>query len=145
MIYPTWTRKSFYNELQYPNRHWKYKVHQLMFRFTKLLTFSAWNSNTVENALGLMGTIYVSTFSCVRYMWINEGSLPFSWQANGKSLSISIPANSMSKLCFSGVLEILYTKSLVNTNLVNTNFTNTHFQKVPIPHLTRTMKQKFLH
>ena len=39
----------------------------------------------------------------------------------------------------------MYTKSLVNTNLVNTNFTNTHFQKVPIPHLTRTMKQKFLH
>ena len=38
-----------------------------------------------------------------------------------------------------------YTKSLVNTNLVNTKFTNTHFQKVPIPHLTRTMKQKFLH
>ena len=38
-----------------------------------------------------------------------------------------------------------YTKSLVNTNLVNTNFTNTHFQKVPIPHLTRIMKQKFLH
>ena len=38
-----------------------------------------------------------------------------------------------------------YTKCLVNTNLVNTNFTNTHFQKVPIPHLTRTMKQKFLH
>ena len=34
----------------------------------------------------------------------------------------------------------IYTKSLVNTN-----FTNTHFQKVPIPHLTRTMKQKFLH
>ena len=41
--------------------------------------------------------------------------------------------------------EIKYTKSLVNTNLVNTNFTNTHFQKIPIPHLTRTMKQKFLH
>ena len=38
-----------------------------------------------------------------------------------------------------------YTNSLVNTNLVNTNFTNTHFQKVSIPHLTRTMKQKFLH
>ena len=38
-----------------------------------------------------------------------------------------------------------YTKSLVNTNLVDTNFTNTHFQKVPVPHLTRTMKQKFLH
>ena len=38
-----------------------------------------------------------------------------------------------------------YTKSLVNTNLVNTNFTNTYFQKVPIPHLTRTMKQIFLH
>ena len=41
--------------------------------------------------------------------------------------------------------EVQYTKSLVNTNLVNTNFTNTHFQKVPIPHLTRSMKQKFLH
>ena len=39
----------------------------------------------------------------------------------------------------------LYTKSLVNTNSFNTNFTNRHFQKVPIPHLTRTMKQKFLH
>ena len=38
-----------------------------------------------------------------------------------------------------------YTKSLVNTNSFYTNFTNTHFQKVPIPHLTRTMKQKFLH
>ena len=42
-------------------------------------------------------------------------------------------------------LKTKYTKSLVNTNLVNTNFTNKHFQKVPIPHLTRTMKQKFLH
>ena len=39
----------------------------------------------------------------------------------------------------------IYTKSLVNTNLFYMNFTNTHFQKVPIPHLTRTMKQKFLH
>ena len=38
-----------------------------------------------------------------------------------------------------------YTKSLVNTNSFYTNFTNTHFQKVPIPYLTRTMKQKFLH
>ena len=38
----------------------------------------------------------------------------------------------------------MYTKSLVNTNLVNTNFTNTHFLKVPIPHLTRTMKQKLI-
>ena len=25
------------------------------------------------------------------------------------------------------------------------NFTNMTFQKIPIPHLTRTMKQKFLH
>ena len=25
------------------------------------------------------------------------------------------------------------------------NFTKKHFQKVSIPHLTRTMKQKFLH
>ena len=39
----------------------------------------------------------------------------------------------------------LYTKSLVNTNSFYTNFTNTHFQKVPISHLTRTMKQKVLH
>ena len=37
-----------------------------------------------------------------------------------------------------------YTKSLVNTNSFCTNFTNTHFQKVPMPHLTRSMKQKFL-
>ena len=41
--------------------------------------------------------------------------------------------------------KMIYTKSLVNTNSFYTNFTNTHFQKVPIPHLTRTMKQKFLH
>ena len=39
----------------------------------------------------------------------------------------------------------MYTKSLVNTNLFYMNSTNTHFQKIPIPHLTRTMKQKFLH
>ena len=37
------------------------------------------------------------------------------------------------------------TKSLVNTNSFNTYFTNTRFQKVPIPHLMPTMKQKFLH
>ena len=53
------------------------------------------------------------------------------------------------RLCRLGRLKernlLMYTKSLVNTNLFNTNFTNTHFQKVPIPHLTRTMKQKFLH
>ena len=48
-------------------------------------------------------------------------------------------------LMLGSLIHITYTKSLVNTNLVNTNFTNTHFQKVPIPHLTRTMKQKFLH
>ena len=50
-------------------------------------------------------------------------------------------------LTFSGLhfLFYKYTKSLVNTNSFYTNFTNTHFQKVPIPHLTRTMKQKFLH
>ena len=48
--------------------------------------------------------------------------------------------------CIFGIMIVyLYTKSLVNTNLVHTNFTNKHFQKVPIPHLTRTMKQKFLH
>ena len=48
-------------------------------------------------------------------------------------------------LHFDRVLKTKCTKSLVNTNSFNTNFTNTHFQKVPIPHLTRTMKQKFLH
>ena len=49
------------------------------------------------------------------------------------------------RFLISNELEQLYTKSLVNTNSFYTNFTNTHFQKVPIPHLTRTMKQKFLH
>ena len=44
-----------------------------------------------------------------------------------------------------GKFGLFYTKSLVNTNSFYTNFTNTYFQKVPIPHLTRTMKQKFLH
>ena len=38
-----------------------------------------------------------------------------------------------------------YTNSLVNADLFYANFTNTTFQKIPIPHLTRTMKQKFLH
>ena len=42
-------------------------------------------------------------------------------------------------------MVIYYTKSLVNTNSFYTNFTNMHFQKVHIPHLTRTIKQKFLH
>ena len=39
----------------------------------------------------------------------------------------------------------VYTNSLVNANLFYANFTNTTFQKIPIPHLTRTLKQKFLH
>ena len=48
--------------------------------------------------------------------------------------------------CMYGVRKATkYTKSLVNTNSFYKNFTNRHFQKVPIPHLTRTMKQKFLH
>ena len=38
-----------------------------------------------------------------------------------------------------------YTKSLVNADLLYANFTNTTFQKVPISHLTCTMKQKFFH
>ena len=46
---------------------------------------------------------------------------------------------------FRFIFCFLYTKSLVNINSFYTNFTNTHFQKDPIPHLTRTMKQKFLH
>ena len=35
-----------------------------------------------------------------------------------------------------------YTISLVNANLFYANFTNLTFQKIPIPHLTSTMKQK---
>ena len=38
-----------------------------------------------------------------------------------------------------------YTNSLVNADSFYANFTNTTFQKIPIPHLTRTMKRKFLH
>ena len=38
----------------------------------------------------------------------------------------------------------VHTNSLVKANLFYANFTNTTFQKIPIPHLTRTMKQKFL-
>ena len=38
-----------------------------------------------------------------------------------------------------------YTKSLVNTYSFYKDFTNTHFQNIPIPHLTHTTKQKFLH
>ena len=37
-----------------------------------------------------------------------------------------------------------YTNSLVNTDSFYANFTHTTFQKIPIPHLTHTMKQKFL-
>ena len=38
-----------------------------------------------------------------------------------------------------------YTNTLVNADSFYANFTNTTFQKIIIPHLTRTMKQKFLH
>ena len=38
-----------------------------------------------------------------------------------------------------------YTNSLDNADSFYAKFTNTTFQKIPIPHLTRTMKQKFLH
>ena len=53
--------------------------------------------------------------------------------------------NLFSYLQFTNVMILKYTKSLVNTNSSYTNFTNAHFQKVLISHLTRTMKQKFLH
>ena len=42
-------------------------------------------------------------------------------------------------------IHLLYTNSLVNVDSFYTNFNNTTFQKFPIPNLTRTMKQKFLH
>ena len=38
-----------------------------------------------------------------------------------------------------------YTNSLVNADSFYENFTITTFQKIPIPHLTRPMRQKFLH
>ena len=38
-----------------------------------------------------------------------------------------------------------YTNSLVNADSFYANFTNMTFQKIPIPHLTRSMKQKILH
>ena len=41
--------------------------------------------------------------------------------------------------------KVKYTNSLVNADSFYGNFTNTTFQKNPIPHLTRIMKQKFLH
>ena len=41
--------------------------------------------------------------------------------------------------------KFVYTKSLVNADSFYANFITTTFQKIPIPHLTRTMKQKFLH
>ena len=37
-----------------------------------------------------------------------------------------------------------YTNSLVNADSFHPNFTETTFEKIPISHLTRTMKQKFL-
>ena len=42
-------------------------------------------------------------------------------------------------------LEPKCTNSLFNVDSFYANFTNTTFQNIPIPHLTRTMKQKFLH
>ena len=38
-----------------------------------------------------------------------------------------------------------YINSLANADLFYTNLTNMAFQKIPIPHLTPTMEQKFLH
>ena len=40
--------------------------------------------------------------------------------------------------------KLIYTNSLVNADTFYANFTNTTFQKITIPHLTRTMKQKVL-
>ena len=38
-----------------------------------------------------------------------------------------------------------YTSTLVDEESFYANFTNTTFQKIPVPHLTRAMKQKTLH
>ena len=88
------------------------------------------------------GLIHRSPQERVRYAEIlvfiaaADGALVHrTWTCNNQSILKEIERR----------VSIKYTKSLVNTNLVNTNFTNTHFQKVPIPLLTRTMKQKFLH
>ena len=46
----------------------------------------------------------------------------------------------------SKIIDVInYTNSLANADCFYANFTNTTFQKIPIPHLTHTMKQKFLH
>ena len=43
------------------------------------------------------------------------------------------------------ILHAYYTNSLVNADLFYANFTNMTFQKIPFPHLTHTIKHKFLH
>ena len=43
------------------------------------------------------------------------------------------------------LLNSKYTNSLVNADSFYANFTNATFQKILSPHLTCTMKQKFLH
>ena len=45
---------------------------------------------------------------------------------------------------FIELVQVQYTNSLVNADSFCVNFTNTTFYKIPIPHLTCPMEQKFL-
>ena len=67
----------------------------------------------------------------------------------GQTLAVLGASHDVGNLLLLQLLKLFsnykYTKFLVNTNSFYMNFTKTYFQKGPIPHITRTMKQKFLH
>ena len=88
-----------------------------------------------------IGTAAVCSHACMRAAQAAALSL---FAARAQNLNICDRDRRVKKW-WQPLLENGCTKSLVKTNLFYTNLTNTHFQKVPIPNLTRTMKQKFLH
>ena len=61
------------------------------------------------------------------------------------TISNNVSLQRKNYLIISLVQVNIHTNSLVNADSFQANFANTTFQKIPIPHLTRTKKHKFLH
>ena len=105
-----------------------------------LCSLSRHFSNIKDNGQMVLLARYVDTTAVHRYIQFD-----FLISKKSKKEYYSDREGQLTNEPNSFDIKDAYTNSLVNTDSFHANLTNTTFQKIPIPHLTCTRKQKFLH
>ena len=98
------------------------------------------NTNVFERERRITASDFMSNKSCEPYDWslTREKWIFIIW------VTYKVLKYQKSKFTHSClyIKRFVYTNFLINGNSFYANFTNTTFQKIPIPHLTRTMTKK---